>query len=158
VAGDAAISPGGRETIEPRSPRTIAGIRFEAFELEHSLRAPAVGYRISAGNATIFYAPDVVHIRQRSAALAGVQLYIGDGATLTRPLIRRRGKKLIGHAPVQTQLTWCQKEGVPRAIITHCGRGILTGERKARRQLAEMAEEREVDAEIAYDGTEVILR
>lgn len=147
-----------RETVQPRAPCIIAGMRFEAFELEHSHRAPAVGYRISAGKATIFYAPDVVLIRQRHAALAGVQLYIGDGATLRRPLIRRRGKRLIGHAPVATQLAWCQKEQVPKAIVTHCGSEIVAGEAKARRQLAELAEVRGVDAAIAFDGMEVVLR
>jgi hypothetical protein len=60
-----------------------------------------------------------VFIHDRAAALNDVQIYIGDGATLTRLFIRRRGKTLIGHSPVRTQLTWCAKEGVPRAIITH---------------------------------------
>lgn len=147
-----------RETIRPRTPREIAGITFEAFEVEHSLLAPAVGYRVSAGNAIIFYAPDVVYIRQRRAALAGVQIYIGDGATLTRPLVRRRGTRLIGHAPIQAQLTWCAKNEVPRAIITHCGTEIVTGEQEARARLEQMAERCGVEADIAYDGLEVLLR
>jgi len=147
-----------RETIRPRTPRVIAGITFEAFEVEHSLLAPAVGYRISAGNAIIFYAPDLVYIRQRRAALAGVMLYVGDGATLRRPLVRRRGNRLIGHTPVQTQLTWCAKQGIPRAVITHCGTEIVARERKAQARLAQMAEDRGVEAEIAYDGMELLLR
>jgi len=147
-----------RHTIRPRTPCVIGGITFEAFRVEHSIHAPAVGFRISVGAATIFYAPDLVYIQQRRAALAGVRLYIGDGATLARPLVRRRGDRLIGHAPVQTQLTWCQKEGVPRAIITHCGTEIVAGERKARERLAEMADQRGVDAELAYDGMEVAVR
>ena len=148
-----------RHTISARRPRQIAGIRFEAFNLEHSLIAPAFGYRITAGRVAIFYAPDVVFIHERQAALHGVQVYIGDGATLVRPLIRRRGKRLIGHAPVQTQLSWCQREGVPRAIITHCGSEIVAGDaRQIQARLAQMAQERGVEAEIAHDGLEVILR
>src|ERR687888_2154341 len=51
-----------REVVKPRRPFVIAGLAFEAFAVEHSLRAPAVGYRISAGKASIFYAPDVLSI------------------------------------------------------------------------------------------------
>lgn len=74
-------------------------------------------HRVSAGRACIFYAPDLIFIHERSAALNRVQLYIGDGATVTQSFIRKRDKALIAHSAARTQLTWCQKEGVPRAII-----------------------------------------
>jgi phosphoribosyl 1,2-cyclic phosphodiesterase len=148
-----------RKTMPLAHNRTIEGIRFRAFTVEHSLRAPAVGYRITAGRHSIFYVPDLVYIHERRKALHGTELYIGDGATMTRSLVRRRGDRLIGHTPVRTQLTWCQKEGVPRAIITHCGSGIVAGdERKVGAQLRKMATERGVEAEIAYDGVEIVLR
>lgn len=147
-----------RRTIEPRRPVAIRGLTFEAFPVEHSTRAPAVGYRIAAGRATIFYVPDLVYIPDRHDALAGVRIYVGDGATVERPLVRRRDGALIGHTPVRTQLTWCEKEGVPRAIITHCGKQIVGGdERKVAARVKALAEERGVDAEIAYDGLEVVV-
>src|SRR5438876_233424 len=147
-----------RHLIKERTPTKICGIAFEAFPVEHSILAPAVGYRISAGRALIFYAPDLVFIYERAAALKGVQIYIGDGATLTRSFIRRRGETLIGHAPVRTQLTWCEKQDVRRAIITHCGSEIVTGdERKLSAKLRAIAAERGVDVRIAYDGMEVTL-
>ena len=78
---------------------------------------------------------------------------IGDGTTVTRSFIRKRGKALIGHSPVRTQLTWCQKEGVPRAIITHCGSEIVSGdERDIAAKVFEMATERGIEVRIAYDG------
>ena len=139
--------------IKERTPTKICGITFEAFPVEHSILSPAVGYRVSAGRACIFYAPDLIFIHERSAALKGAQIYIGDGATVTRSFIRKRGRALIGHAPVRTQLTWCQKEGVPRAIITHCGSEIVTGdEREISAKIREMTAERCVDVRIAYDG------
>ena len=145
-----------RVVIKERTPTKIYGITFEAFPVEHSILSPAVGYRVSAGRACIFYAPDLIFIHERSAALKGVQIYIGDGATLTRSFIRRRGKALIGHAPVRTQLTWCEKEGVRRAIITHCGSEIVTGgERKIAAKLRAIGDERGVDVRIAYDGMKV---
>ncbi len=145
-----------RRLIKERTPTKICGITFEAFPVEHSILSPAVGYRVSAGRARIFYAPDLIFIHERSAALEGVQIYIGDGATVTRSFIRKRGKALIGHSPVRTQLTWCQKEGVSRAIITHCGSEIVTGdEREISAKIRAMAAERRVDVRIAYDRMKV---
>jgi hypothetical protein len=92
-----------------------------------------------------------------SSSTIGRQIYIGDGATLTRSFVRKRGKRLIGHAPVRTQLAWCRKEGVPRAIITHSGSEIVTGdEGKLTAKLNAMAEPG-LEARIAYDGMEFIL-
>jgi phosphoribosyl 1,2-cyclic phosphodiesterase len=147
-----------RQVIKERTPTKICGITFEAFPVEHSILSPAVGYRVSAGRACIFYAPDLIFIYERSAALKDVQIYIGDGATLTRSFIRKRGKALIGHSPVRTQLTWCEKEGVRHAIITHCGSGIVSGgERKSSASLRTMAAERHVEVRIAYDRMKVKL-
>jgi hypothetical protein len=148
----------GSASDQERTPTKICGITFEAFPVEHSILAPAVGYRVSAGRTRIFYAPDVIYIHERSAALKGVQIYIGDGATLARSFIRRRGDTLIGHAPVRTQLAWCEKEGVPRAIITHCGSEIVRGdERQISARLRAIAAERGVDVRIAYDGMKLSL-
>jgi hypothetical protein len=75
-----------------------------------------------------------------------------------RSFIRRRDEALIGHSPVRTQLKWCEKEGVPRAIITHCGSEIVTGdEGKLSAKLRVMAAERGVEVGIAYDGMKLKL-
>lgn len=148
-----------RRTVEPGRAETVEGISFEAFEVEHSIRCPAVSYRISAGRATVHYAPDVVYIHDRRAALHGVRLYIGDGATLHRPMVRKRGDGLIGHTPVRTQLTWCEKEGVPEAWFSHCGAQIVDGdERRLGAELRRWGRARGVDARIAYDGLQLTLR
>ncbi len=154
-----AIPAEDRREVRPRDPFTIRDITFEAFPVEHSIRAPAVGYRITAGRATVWYGPDLVYVDDRDEALGGCAIYIGDGATMTQSFVRKRGKSLIGHSPVRTQLTWCRKEGVPRAIISHCGREIVEGdERVLAAELRQMAEERGVQAEFAYDGMEVVVR
>jgi phosphoribosyl 1,2-cyclic phosphodiesterase len=145
-----------RHVLKVRTPANICGITFEAFSVEHSVLSPAVGYRVNAGRACIFYAPDLIFVHERSAALKGVQTYIGDGATITQSFIRKRGKALIGHSPVRTQLTWCQKEGVPRAIITHCGSEIVNSdEADITAKISAMAAERDVTVRIAYDGIKV---
>lgn len=144
--------------IEPRMQFDVCGITFEAFPVEHSIRCPAVGYRISAGGAVIFYASDVLYIHDRHDAMSGAQVYVGDGATITRPMVRRKGEQLFGHAQVGTQLSWCRDEGVPRAIFTHCGAEIVAGARDViHAKLAALAQTRGVQAEIAVDGMDVRL-
>jgi len=90
-----------KRTVIPGTHFRIGRITFLAFTLEHSLIAPAVGYRITSGSTSIFYAPHLVSIPRRGQALTGIALYIGDGASISRSLIRRRGKALIGHSARQ---------------------------------------------------------
>jgi len=136
-----------------REPIDVCGISFEAFPVEHSLIAPAVGYRIGAHRRSVFYAPDVVAIRDPAAALDGIDLYIGDGATVTRPIIRRRNGVRIGHAPIRTQLDWCRARAVRRTVFTHCGSQIVGGdERMLGALIRRLGRERGVEARIAYDG------
>jgi phosphoribosyl 1,2-cyclic phosphodiesterase len=146
-----------RRVVRPGRPISIDGLRFEAFSLEHSTRAPAVGYRISDGRRRFFYAPDVVAIRERHEALIGVDLYIGDGATIVRSMVRRRQQALIGHTPIRTQIGWCAKEEVRAAIFTHCGSEIVRGDaREMQRAVRALGAQRGVNARIAHDGLMVV--
>src|SRR5207302_11300373 len=98
-------------------------------------------------------------IHARVTALKGAKLTLADGATLTHSFVRKRGDRLIGHATVRTQLGWCAKESIPRAIITHCGSEIVSGdERKLASELRAMASERGIEAQIAHDRMELVLR
>jgi hypothetical protein len=91
--------------------------------------------------------------------LRGVHLYIGDGAALSRAIIRRRARARIGHTPIVRQLDWCAREGIRRAIFTHCGTAIVGGnERAARAHVQAMGAARGVRASLAYDGMTVVLR
>jgi ribonuclease BN (tRNA processing enzyme) len=144
--------------VKPHRPVRVSGFTVEAFSVVHSLRAPAVGYRISRGRTAFFYVPDVVAIVERRAALRGAKLFVGDGATLTRPMVRRRGKALYGHTTIQAQLGWCRRAGVARAVFTHCGSEIVAGNgRRMGRRVRAMGKERGVDAQVAYDGLKLVL-
>jgi phosphoribosyl 1,2-cyclic phosphodiesterase len=148
-----------RQVVQPRRRVKVEGIIFEAFAVEHSLRVPAVGYRVSAGRVVVFYVPDVVSIKEREAALTGVRLFVGDGATLTRPLIRRRDGHLIGHTSARTQLGWCRDAGIRCAIVTHCGSEIVKGDTaEVEARVKQMGEERGVEATIARDSMTLVLR
>jgi hypothetical protein len=122
------IPPPHRRILEPRRPRRIAGVLFEAFPVVHSLRAPAVGYRITAGGIHVFHVPDVLDIPARSAARGRVSPYIGDGASIVRPIVQRRGRRRFGHASIQAQIARCRGAGVRTAVFTHCGSQIVAGD------------------------------
>jgi phosphoribosyl 1,2-cyclic phosphodiesterase len=147
-----------RRVVEARVPFRIGGVSFEACNVEHSLRAPAVGYRISADGLSFFYVPDLAAIPEQHAALRGATLYVGDGATVTRSMVRRLDHVLIGHAPIAAQLGWCGEEGVSQAIFTHCGSGIVTSDaRKIAARVADLGKAHGVEASIAYDGLTLTL-
>jgi phosphoribosyl 1,2-cyclic phosphodiesterase len=142
-----------RRVVEARAPFVVGGVKFEAFPVEHSIRAPAVGYRVSAGRASFFYVPDLAAICEQHAALSGVALYVGDGATVVRSMVRHRDHVLIGHAPIRAQLGWCEAEGVGRATFTHCGSGIVKSDpRRIEARIRDLGEVHGIEASIAYDG------
>lgn len=147
-----------RAVVVPRVPFPIHDITFEAFPVEHSLRAPAVGYRVTAGPSTVFYVPDLVSIDEPHEALRGIRVYIGDGASLLRPILRHKDHALVGHSPIRTQLEWCDRERVPKAIFTHCGSQIVRGDKRTiDLAVRDLGLERNVQALVAIDGLELVL-
>lgn len=158
---DFPIEPKMRHVLALRSPRYIENIRFEPFPVLHSVRAPAVGYRIAAGRVCIFYVPDVAWIPERPEAFRRIRVYVGDGATVTRNMVRKNREtgELFGHANIRQQLGWCAEEGVPRMIVTHCGSDVVGGdERRVGARIRALAQDRGVQVEIAHDGMERVLR
>ncbi|NGX32213.1 MAG: Ribonuclease BN [Candidatus Anoxychlamydiales bacterium] len=148
-----------RKIIYPRKKQKIANVTFEAFEVMHSVKAPAVGYRITYNKKAFFYVPDVLWIEKRKAAFKNIIFYIGDGATIQRNMVRKdkATNKLYGHANIRQQLTWCKKENVKKMIITHQGSDIVKNEKKAKKIIEKLAKEREIDFELAFDGMEIDL-
>jgi len=147
-----------KRTMPLRRTVLIDHLRFKAFPVEHSLLAPAVGLRICAGQTCLFYAPDVAEILDRRAALSDINLYIGDGATVRRSMVRRRNGALIGHASIAAQVGWCKDAAVPQAIFTHCGSQIVrdkSGETEA--LVRRLGREHGFPARIAYDGLQLSL-
>lgn len=72
--------------------------------VEHSLNAPAVGWKITDGTTTIFYVPDVAKIKDLSI-LHKVDYYIGDGAIIMHSmLVRKTDHHFTGHAPIKEQI------------------------------------------------------
>jgi ribonuclease BN (tRNA processing enzyme) len=148
-----------QKLINIRKKKKIEGITFEAFKVIHSIKAPAVGYRISYEKKVFFYVPDVVWIEDRKKAFKNILFYIGDGATIQRNMIRKDkiSNELFGHANIRQQLTWCQKEGVKKMIITHLGSDVVKNEKKATLIIENLASQKKIKVVIAYDGMEINL-
>lgn len=144
-----------RILISPRKMISMGPFHIEAFPLLHSLRCPAVGYKITCGKTSLFYAPDVAWIEDLDEAFENIDFYIGDGATIERSMIRKKNGQIFGHASIRQQLTWCHKKDVPKMIITHCGSQIVSKENAASKKIDRLAHERDVEVEIAYDGLEM---
>ncbi len=142
-----------RRSMPLKKSLTIGGLRFTAYPVQHSIRAPAVGYRVSANAEGFFYLPDVARLPNAAEALCGVGIYIGDGATMRRSMVRVKDGKLIGHAPITTQLDWCAKAHVRRAIFTHCGSPIVRGDARAlSATVRKLGRGRGIYARLACDG------
>ena len=113
---------------------------------------------MTTGRVAFFYVPDLASIRERHEALSGVALYIGDGATVARSMVRRCDHNEIGHAPIAKQLRWCQEEEVARAIFTHCGSEIVRSDaRLISARIRALGLEHGVDARVADDGLTLSL-
>lgn len=134
----------------------ILGLQVEAVPLHHSLRAPAVGYRIGGRRKALFYAPDVAALVDPKS-LHGVDLYIGDGSALDDNLLRIEQGLPCGHAPLLEQLRWCHGAKVANMIVTHCGEAIIADETAVCHQLAKAATSLGVDLLIASDGMRYVL-
>ena len=132
----------------------IGGVKFKAYSVQHSIRAPAVGYRVSAKGICFFYVPDVAGLPDAAYTLRGIDVYIGDGSTMKRSMVRTKKGALIGHAPMTVQLSWCKMAGVRRAIFTHCGSPIVRGKpRVLSAAVRRLGREQGIDARLACDGT-----
>jgi ribonuclease BN (tRNA processing enzyme) len=136
----------------------IGGLKFTAYPVQHSVRAPAVGYRVSAKPASFFYLPDVAKLQNARSVLRGVDVYIGDGATMRHSMVREKNGNLIGHTPITTQLDWCAKAHVRRAIFTHCGSPIVRGDQRAMSAIAQkLGRECGISALLACDGDRLLF-
>lgn len=129
-----------RVVLSPGAPADLGPFRLTSFPVMHSIRCPGIAARIATGGFTMMYSSDIVAFEDPDAALSGVDLYIGDGSTLTDSLVRRHSSgALIGHTTVRAQLGWLSRHGIPRAIFSHFGKGPLElGDAQLENALAEL--------------------
>lgn len=130
-----------RRTLSPGRAARIGPFRVRGIPVVHSVRCPCLAARIEAPGTTLVYSGDIVAFPDAPGALAGADVYVGDGSTLAGSLVRRHASgALIGHTSVRAQLGWLHASRVPRAVFSHFGRGpIGMGERALAKALAELA-------------------
>ena len=122
------------------------------YRVIHSLIAPAIGFKIKADK-TFIYNPDLIVMKKKSV-LKDIDLYIGDGSTVTANLVRRKDNKLFGHTRIKTQVNWCKKYKVKKATFTHFGKEPI---RIGDKNLEKRFKQEDVEVKIAHDGMSMTL-
>jgi len=143
------FKPLNPQIIEPGAEFAIAPFICLPYRVLHSIRCPAVGYKIKTPEKTIVYNSDLVDIAGKESILEGAGYYIGDGSAIRANLVRRRGDQILGHARIMTQINWCRKYGIPNIIFTHLGKETIEEEEAFRAE--------HDDVILAYDGMELVI-
>jgi ribonuclease BN (tRNA processing enzyme) len=125
----------------------IGPFQWLPYRVLHSIRCPAVGFKIGVENKTLVYNPDLVDIVGKQQILTGVDYYIGDGSAVQTNLVRRREDQIVGHTRISTQINWCKKFGINNIIFTHLGKETLRKEPDLAQTYPGIT--------IAYDGMEM---
>ncbi|MCL4415524.1 MAG: MBL fold metallo-hydrolase [Actinobacteria bacterium] len=138
--------------VEHNKEFKIKNLIFTPVNLIHSLRCPAVCYKIR-NNKNLIYAPDILDFEiPKEDLLKDIDFLIADGSSINVNLVRSRDGKLFGHAMLKTIIGWCKKAGIRNLIITHCGKQIVSSdEKEVYGKLFEYGENK-VNIEIAFDG------
>lgn len=130
----------------------ICGVSFQPIKVLHSLKAPAVSFRISIDKKTFFYSGDIAYLPDQKRNLKNVNLYIGDGSAVQKSLIRKKNSQIYGHASVKTQINWCTHAGIKSAIFTHCGTELVTKARINEKYIQKLGTEKNLSVSVAHDG------
>jgi ribonuclease BN (tRNA processing enzyme) len=145
-----------RVVLEPGRGVRAGPFRLTAMPVVHSVRCPGIGVRLEVASRTLVYSGDLVSFEDPEEALTGVEVYVGDGSTLTGSLVRRHTTgALLGHTTIRAQLGWLAKREIGRAVFSHFGKeAIAMGEEALREALAKLVSERLPGADVtaARDG------
>jgi len=148
-----------RVVLEPERTVPVGPLRLTAFPVVHSVRCPGIAARLEISGRVLVYSGDIVSFEKPDEALAGAEVYVGDGSTLRGSLVRRHPSgTLLGHTTVRAQLGWLAKHGIRRAVFSHFGKeAIEMGEKALREALEKLASERlpGAEASVACDGATI---
>jgi len=143
------FTPANGRIIMPGEQFKIGPCECLSYEVIHSIRCPAVGYKIKIDGKTFVYNSDLIDIMDKDNILQKVDYYIGDGSAVRANLVRRRGEQLFGHTRITTQVNWCKKYGINNIIFTHLGKETIAKEGPFTRE--------HIEATLAYDGMEIAI-
>jgi len=141
--------PSNPHVFLPGDEITIGLFNLIPYRVLHSIRCPAVGFRIKVEGKTVIYNPDLVDIVEKDNILSGVDYYIGDGSSIRSNLVRVRDGQYVGHTRISTQLNWCRQRGINNIIFTHLGKETLAKENEFQQE--------HPDITLASDEMELII-
>jgi ribonuclease BN (tRNA processing enzyme) len=123
------FSPINSHIFHPYQWFSVGRVRIFPYRVIHSLRCPAVGFKIQLpDNKILVYNPDLVDIITKECILPDTDYYIGDGSTVNASLVRREGENFYGHTRISTQINWCSEFNIQNIIFTHIGKNTLSKE------------------------------
>lgn len=127
-------------------------IKLNAFTLRPILvrhategQPSALGFKINVGGTTVFHVSDVFDIPDKQKVLKDVDIYIGDGASLSRDI----GDQ---HASMEKQLKWTGDADVRKIYFTQIGHVGRT-----HKELNEELRDLSPNAQALHDGAELQL-
>jgi phosphoribosyl 1,2-cyclic phosphodiesterase len=149
--------PKNYKVIYPDRNYELEDLEITAYKVIHSLRCPAVGYRVK-GDKSFVYAPDIVDFEQDKAVILNeIDMLIADGSSLNINMVRRRGSMLFGHTRVKTIIGWCKKYDIKKLVITHCGKQIVTMGSEELDKMLKSYTNGNIDVTVAFDGYKMRL-
>jgi len=116
------------------------------YPVVHSIKAPANGYVLSLGSSKIVIPGDVLSVKERirEKLWTDALVYVGDGSSIERELVRRKEGEIYGHASVMRQLGWCNQGKIEVAVLRHWGsETVKKGIRWARRRIEQLLDEKD---------------
>lgn len=132
------FKPQNYKIIKPNKKFNLGPFKILPYKVLHSIRCPAVGFKISVNKKTLVYNPDLVDIINKNKILRKVDCYIGDGSCVQSNLVRKKDGKIWGHARISTQINWCKKYPIKNITFTHLGKETLRKEKKFRKEHPEI--------------------
>jgi ribonuclease BN (tRNA processing enzyme) len=141
--------PKNTQIISPGEEFSTGAFNCCGYRVVHSIRCPAIGFKIKINDKTFIYNSDLIDIKDKEEVLKGVDYYIGDGSSIKTNLVRRRGDALFGHTRITTQINWCKKHNISNIYFTHLGKETI--------RLEDEFKADHPEAVLAYDGMELEL-
>lgn len=143
------FKPENPKIITPNKKFKLKYFTILPYNVLHSIRCPAIGFKIFVNKKTLIYNPDLVDIINKDEILKKVDYYIGDGSCIKANLVRRNKKGIFGHTRITTQINWCKKYKIKKIIFTHLGKETIRKEKKFQKEHPEII--------LAYDGMKITI-
>jgi len=126
--------------------KAFQDLSVEPIPVGHSINAPTVGYLVQ-GDKRLWYCPDFLFLRKElQNKLLNLDVFIGDGSSIKRSILRRRDSQIFGHASMEVQKSLAERLGAKKIIFTHAGKEVVEAGLKS------------FDAcLVAFDGLELAL-